>query len=134
MKWGTAYKGNHFFFSKFISVLKERYRAHAVHLHMQCPGNVLQLIFCNFLVRVPKFVYWVAGWLLAVGSKYFGDFLGISFSYLVSWDPQSSLKIPGNPSGNMLIHFLLILIKFRFTCDEEKLLKPEKVHKCFVRD
>ena len=64
----------------------------------------------NFCQRTAKSGFWVDGWVLAVGSNHFWDFLEI-FLF------PKSLK----PLGNSYIHFLVIIIYFHFTCGEEKL-------------
>ena len=41
--------------------------------------NLLQLIFCIFfLPKIVEIGFWVGGWVLAIESKHFGDFLQIS--------------------------------------------------------
>ena len=45
-----------------------------------------------------------------------------------------SLKSFGNQRSNYDTHFFGIIIQFRFTCGEQKLLKREKASKYFVQD
>ena len=38
-------------------------------------GSVLPVVFPNFLEELPKFVFCMAGWVLAINCKHFRDFL-----------------------------------------------------------
>ena len=68
-------------------------------------GLFYSWFFAIFYRKTSKFGLRVDGWVLAIKSKHFSDFL----------------KSFGNSRDNLYIHFLVIIILFRFTCGEEKL-------------
>ena len=79
-------------------------------------GMFYSSFFAIFYQKTLKFGFRVDGWVLTIKSKYFRDFPGISY-----FPKILSLKSFGNSWGNSYIHFLVIIIFFRFICGDGKL-------------
>ena len=79
-------------------------------------GVFYSWFFAFFYQKTSKFGFWVDGWLFAIKPKHFRDFLEIS-----KFPKILSLKSFGNSWDNSYIHFLVIIIQFRFTCGKDTL-------------
>ena len=86
--------------------------------------------FKIFYQNTSKFGFWAHGfwvledgWVLTIKSKHLKDFFEISL-----FPKILSIKLFGNSWGNLYIHFLVIIIWFRYTYGEKKfLLKSEEI-------
>ena len=71
--------------------------------------------FCNSFVKIW---FWVVGWVFVINSKLFKHFLEIFFTNFQRYQVLSCLA---TRESTRPFPFLLIIIKFRFTCGETKL-------------